>query len=160
MGMAWGTRPTRIPTMTAFSDAEEQQATPPTDPADARSFPVRLPPAGTTTLVVDAASTRPARQRNGTPQAPYRALSEALQALHTGSLPQVHTVQVRAGTYSSLTTQEIFPLDLNGLAGLTLHGRGDGGPGCRVDGPGVPGQCPAATWSLQGFEITRGVAWH
>ena len=83
-----------------FPDAEEQQATPPTDPADARSFPVRLPPAGTTTLVVDAATALPARQRTGTPAAPYRALSEALQALHTGRLPQVHTVQVRAGTYS------------------------------------------------------------
>ena len=53
-----------------FPDAEEQQATPPTDPADARSFPVRLPPAGTTTLVVDAASTLPAPQRNGTPDGP------------------------------------------------------------------------------------------
>ena len=53
-----------------FPDAEEQQATPPTDPADARSFPVRLPPAGTTTLVVDAASTLPASQRTGTPAGP------------------------------------------------------------------------------------------
>ena len=56
--------------------------------------------------------------------APYRALSEALQALRTGSLPQVHTVQVRAGTYAALTTQERFPLDLSGLAGLTLQRRG------------------------------------
>jgi hypothetical protein len=31
-----------------FTDAAEQQATPPTDPTDARSFPVRLPPAGST----------------------------------------------------------------------------------------------------------------
>ena len=29
-----------------FADTEEQQATPPTDPTDARSFPVRLPPGG------------------------------------------------------------------------------------------------------------------
>jgi hypothetical protein len=107
-----------------FSDTEEQQAAPPTDPTDARSFPVRLPPAGTATLVVDAANTHPARERNGTPQAPYRALSEALQALHAGRLPQVHLVQVRAGTYSPVTTQEIFPLELNGLVGLTLHGEG------------------------------------
>src|SRR3989442_2756279 len=35
-----------------FLNAEEQQATPSTDPGDARSFPVRLPPASTTTLVV------------------------------------------------------------------------------------------------------------
>ena len=107
-----------------FADTEEQQATPPTDAMDARRFPVRLPPAGTTTLIGDAASALPARERTGTPAAPYRALSEALQALHTGSLPQVHTVQVRAGTYAALTTQEIFPLDLSGLAGLTLHGEG------------------------------------
>jgi streptogramin lyase len=103
-----------------FPNVEELAAG--TDPTDARSFLVRLPPEGTTILVVDAASTLPAGERTGTPVAPYRALSEALQALHTGRLPQVHTVQVRAGTYSPLTTQEIFPLELSGLAGLTLHG--------------------------------------
>jgi hypothetical protein len=53
-----------------FADTEEQQATPPTDALDARRFPVRLPPVGTTTLVVDAASTLPPRQRNGTPETP------------------------------------------------------------------------------------------
>jgi parallel beta-helix repeat protein len=106
-----------------FPNVEEQAAG--TDPLDARSFPVRLPPASTTTLVVDAASPFPAVQRTGTPAAPYRALSEALQALRTGRLPQVHTVQVRAGTYTALTTQETFPLDLSGLAGLTLRGEGD-----------------------------------
>ena len=86
--MAWGTTDPDDDN-DGFPDTEELQATPPTDPAEARSFPVRLPPGGTTTLVVDAASTLPAPQRNGTPAAPYRALSEALQALRTGSLPQV-----------------------------------------------------------------------
>jgi parallel beta-helix repeat protein len=139
-----------------FPDAEEQQATPPTDTADTRSFPVRLPPVGTTTLVVDAASTLPAPRRNGTPAAPYRALSEALQALRTGSLPQVHTVQVRAGTYAPLTTQESFPLDLNGLTGLTLHGEGT-----VVIDAGLTASVFQAAFSrdlvIEGFVLTRGV---
>jgi len=139
-----------------FADMEERQATPPTDPSDARSFPVRLPPAGATTLVVDAASTLPARQRTGTPEAPYRALSEALQALHTGSLPQVHTVQVRAGTYTALTTQEIFPLDCSGLAGLTLHGEGT-----VVIDAGLTASVFQAAFSrdliIEGFVITQGL---
>ena len=105
-----------------FPDAEEQQATPPTDPGDARSFLVRLPPAGTTTLVVDAASSLPASQRTGTPEAPYRALSEALQALRTGRLPQVHTVQVRAGTYAALTTTESDPLNRQSVPTTVLYG--------------------------------------
>ena len=139
-----------------FADTEEQQATPPTDAMDARRFPVRLPPVGTTTLVVDAASALPPRERTGTPEAPYRALSEALQALHTGSLPQVHTVQVRAGTYAALTTQETFPLDLSGLAGLTLHGEGT-----VVLDAGLTASVFQAAFSrdliIEGFVITRGV---
>ena len=139
-----------------FPDSEELQATPPTDPGDARSFPVRLPPAGTTTLVVDAASPLPAAQRIGTPEAPYRALSEALQALRTGSLPQVTLVQVRAGTYTALTTQETFPLDLSGLAGLTLRGEGQ-----VVLDAGFTAEVFTAAFSrdlvIEGFEITRGV---
>ena len=139
-----------------FADAEEQKATPPTDPVDARRFPVRLPPAGTTTLVVDAASTLPAPQRDGTPAAPYRALSEAMEALHTGRLPQVHTVQVRAGTYTPLTTQEMFPLDLSGLAGLTLQGEGT-----VVIDAGLTASVFRAAFSrdlvIEGFRITQGV---
>jgi hypothetical protein len=139
-------------------DAAEQQATPPTDPADARSFPVRLPPVGTTTLVVDAASPLQASQRNGTPETPYRALSEALQALRTGQLPQVHTVQVRAGTYSPVTTQEIFPLDLSGLVGLTLQRHG---AGTVVIDAALTATVFLAEFSrdlvIEGFEITRGV---
>ena len=139
-----------------FPDAEEQQATPPTDPLDARSFPVRLPPASTTTLVVDAASPLPASQRTGTPEAPYRALSEALQALRTGGLPQVHTVQVRAGTYAALTTQERFPLDLSRLAGLTLHGEGH----VVIDAGSTANGFTAAfsrDLVIEGFVITRGI---
>ena len=155
-GIAWGTPPTRMTTTTASPIAEEQQATPPTDPGDARSFLVRLPPAGTTTLVVDAASALPASQRLGTPEAPYRALSEALQALRTGSLPQVHTVQVRAGTYAALTTQERFPLDLSGLAGLTLRGEGH-----VVIDAGLTADVVTAAFSrdliIEGLVITRGV---
>jgi nitrous oxidase accessory protein NosD/streptogramin lyase len=139
-----------------FPDAEEQQAAPPTNAADARSFPVRLPPAGTTTLFVDAGSTLPAAQRHGTPEAPYRAFSEALQALHTGRLPEVHTVQVRAGTYSPLTTQEIFPLNLSGLTGLTLHGEG-----MVILDAGLTAPVFEATFSrdlvIEGFVITQGV---
>jgi hypothetical protein len=139
-----------------FADAEERQATPLTNPADARSFPVRLPPAGTTTLVVDAASPLPASQRNGTPATPYRALSEALQALRTGSLPQVRLVQARAGTYSPLTTQESFPLDLSGLAGLTLQGEGT-----VVLDAGLTANVFRAAFSrdlvIAGFVLTRGV---
>ena len=139
-----------------FADTEEQQATSPTDATDARSFPVRLPPVGTTTLVVDAASALPPRERTGTPAAPYRALSEALQALRTGSLPQVHTVQVRAGTYSGLTTQESFPLDLSGLVGLTLQGEGT-----VVLDAGLTADVFTAAFSrdliIEGLVITRGV---
>jgi hypothetical protein len=117
---------------------------------------VRLPPAGTTILVVDAASPLPASQRTGTPAAPYRALSEALEALYTGRIPEVHTVQVRAGTYTALTTQEVFPLDLNGLAGLTLRGEGT-----VVLDAGLAATVVQVTFSrdlvLEGFVITRGI---
>ena len=100
----------------------------------------------------------PSRRRSalGTPAAPYRALSEALQALRTGRLPQVHTVQVRAGTYAALTTQESFPLDLSGLAGLTLQGEGT-----VVIDAGLTASVFQAAFSrdlvIEGFVITRGV---
>jgi len=139
-----------------FTDVEEQQATPPTDAVDARRFPVRLPPEGATTLVVDTASTLLAAERDGTPAAAYRSLSEALQALRTGRLPAVDTVQVRAGTYSPLTTQEMFPLELSGLAGLTLRGEGT-----VVLDAGLTAPVFQATSSrdlvIEGFVITRGV---
>jgi hypothetical protein len=107
-----------------FTDAEELQAIPPTDPADARSLPLRVPPVGTTTIVVDAASRAPLRERNGTPDTPYRSLTEGLQVLHRGGAPQVHTVHVRAGLYTPLTTKEVFPLDFSDLSHLTIQGAG------------------------------------
>jgi parallel beta-helix repeat protein len=107
-----------------FSDAREQQAVPQTDPLDKLSSPVTLPPAGITTLVVDAATTRAASERNGTATTPYRSISEALQVIREGQAVQVDTVQIRAGTYAELTTNERFPLDLSNLHQLTLQGTG------------------------------------
>jgi parallel beta-helix repeat protein len=103
-----------------FTDAEELQTVPPTDPADARSIPLRVPPVETTTIIVDAASTFPPRERSGTPETPYRSL----QVLHRGGAPQVRTIYVRAGVYSPSTTQEVFPLDLSDLSHLTIQGEG------------------------------------
>ena len=137
---------------------------------------MRLPPAGTTTLVVDAASTLPASQRTGTAQAPYRALSEALQALHTGRLSQVHTVRVRAGTYAAATTQESFSLALSGLVGLTLQGEGpvvlDGGLTAAVfqatqssnqqippPGRARPSRRLTCSPALQPWHLRRTAAW-
>ena len=105
-----------------FTDAEEAAATPPTDPLDPRSYPVTAPPPGVTTLIVDAASPAPVRARAGTPEAPYRSPTEALQVLRNGQAPQVRTLFLRAGRYSPSTTQDAFPLDLSGLAHLTLRG--------------------------------------
>ena len=100
-----------------FADAEEQQATPPTDPADARSFPVRLPPASTTTLVVDAASTLPAAQRRWHAG---RAIPGAQRGVagpaHRQPAP-VHTVQVRAGTYSARPRRRPSPSTSAGWRG-------------------------------------------
>jgi hypothetical protein len=61
-----------------FTDAEEAMATPPTNPTDPLSFPVRVPPPGVTTVLVDAATSLTARERQGTPEAPYRSVTEAL----------------------------------------------------------------------------------
>ena len=105
-----------------FTDAEEAAATPPTDALDPRSYPVTAPQPGTTTLIVDAASPAPVRARNGTPDAPYRSPTEALQMLRSGRGPQVHTLFLRAGRYAPSTTHDAFPLNLSGLAPLTLRG--------------------------------------
>jgi hypothetical protein len=97
-----------------------------TNPTDPQHFPVRPPPAGVTTIIVDATSPLLPRQRNGTPAAPYRSLTEAMRALQGGQSPQVDTLFVRAGTYAPQTTQETFPLDLRGLARspFTFQGAG------------------------------------
>jgi parallel beta-helix repeat protein len=105
-----------------FTDAEEAAATPPTSPTDPFAFPVLVPPAGVTTILVDAATSLTARQRQGTPEAPYRSVSEALRAVHSGQSPDVHTLRVRAGIYSPVTTQEVIPLDLGRLSHLTVQG--------------------------------------
>ena len=90
-----------------------------------RSIPGRIrspSPPGVTTLIVDAGSPAPVRARAGTPEAPYRSPTEALQVLRNGQAPQVRTLFLRAGRYSPSTTQDAFPLDLSGLARLTLRG--------------------------------------
>ena len=65
-------------------------------------------------------------------------------------------MQVRAGTYAALTTQERFPLDLSGLAGLTLHGEGH-----VVLDAGLTADVVTAAFSrdlvIEGLVITRGV---
>jgi parallel beta-helix repeat protein len=107
-----------------FSDEEERRADPPTDPQDPLSFPLQLPPPDIDAIVVDAASSVSARERNGTPEAPYRSITEGLRVLHSGHAPQIRTLVVRAGIYSPLTTQEVFPLDFGGLSNLTIQGAG------------------------------------
>jgi hypothetical protein len=99
------------------------------DPLEPRIFPVRLPPAGTTTLVVDAASSLPAPARNGTPEAPYRAITEAIRAIRAIRADDTHqavpvTLDVHAGTYAPRTTGEIFPLDFFRLSDVRLRGAG------------------------------------
>ena len=71
---------------------------------------------------MDAASPAPVRARNGTPAAPYRSPTEALQVLRNGKAPQVRTLFLRAGRYSPSTTHDAFPLDFSSLAHLTLRG--------------------------------------
>jgi nitrous oxidase accessory protein NosD len=109
-----------------FTNAEEVQADPHTDPLDPQSYPLTLPPEGTTVVVVDAASQSPTRARNGTPQTPYRSITEGLravrEALRAGR--PITTLFVQAGTYSSQTTQESFPLNLWGLSYFTMQGAG------------------------------------
>jgi parallel beta-helix repeat protein len=104
-----------------FPDAEETAAVPPTDPRDPLSFPLRLPPPGVTTLIVDATTSLTARQRQGTPEAPYRSVTEALRALRSGLAPAVHTLRIRAGIYSPLTTQDVMPLEFRGLSDLMVQ---------------------------------------
>ena len=117
-----------------FTDAEEAAATPPTDPLDPRSYPVTSPPPEVTTLIVDAASPAPVRVRNGTPEAPYRNFTEALQVLRSGQAPQVHTLFLRAGRYAPSSTQDVFPLDLSRPGAPHPAGRKPGhhGAGCGV----------------------------
>ncbi|MDH3602685.1 MAG: right-handed parallel beta-helix repeat-containing protein, partial [Candidatus Tectomicrobia bacterium] len=112
-----------------FSDAAEQSANPSSDPKDPFIFPLTLPPSGTTILVVDDSTATAPAVRNGTPATPYRSITEglrAIKALRQGvvSADEMLTLEVRAGTYSPTTTQEIFPLAFAGIEPLTLRGEG------------------------------------
>jgi hypothetical protein len=109
-----------------FTNTEEVQADPPTDPMDPQSYPLTLPPEGTTEVFVDAGSSSPTRARNGMTQTPYRSITEGLravrEALRAGR--PITTLSVRAGSYSSQTTQESFPINLFGLSHFTMQGAG------------------------------------
>ena len=122
--MAWGTPLTRMTTTTAFPTRRSSRPPRPPIPLDARSFPVRLPPAGTTTLVVDAASTLPGVAAHRHPGSPVPGAQRGAPGPAHGA-PAAGAHGAGAGWHlSALTTQERFPLDLSGLAGLTLHGEG------------------------------------
>jgi hypothetical protein len=143
----------------SFTDAEETAATPPTNIKDPLSFPVRVPPPGATTMVVDAATPLTARARQGTPEAPYRSLTEALRALRSGLAPAVDTLRVRQGIYSPFTTQEVIPLDLSRLSHLTVQAEV---PGSVVLDGGFRGNVLNAELStdlvIEGFVVTHGAS--
>jgi hypothetical protein len=140
-----------------FTDAEEAAAIPPTNSKDPLSFPVRVPPPGATTMVVDAATSLTARARQGTSEAPYRSLTEALRALRSGLAPAVDTLRVRPGGYSPFTTQEVIPLDLSRLSHLTVQAEVPGS--VLLDG-GFRGNVLNAEFStdlvIEGFVVTHG----
>jgi parallel beta-helix repeat protein len=105
----------------SFSDAEELSAIPPSNPLDPLSFPIRVPPSGVTVIVVDAFTLQLPRERMGTPESPYRSITEALLALRSGLVPEVERLRIRAGTYSPQTTNEVIPIDLGRLSHLTVE---------------------------------------
>lgn len=109
-----------------FTDLEEANASPPTDAKNPLSFPVGVPPLDVTTVFVDAATTLPVREHDGTSEAPYHSISEALQALRSGRAPQVTTLLIRPGTYAPFTTRETFPIDLGRLSHLTVQAEAAG----------------------------------
>lgn len=141
----------------AFTDAEEVNAMPPTDPTDPQQYPFPLPPAGLATLTVDATTVVSVRERNGSPEAPYRAVTEALQVVRSGRVPDVHTIHVQPGRYAPLTTQETYPLYLGGLTGLTLQASDAGTVVLDADSQG---RVISIEYSqdivISGFEITNG----
>jgi parallel beta-helix repeat protein len=141
----------------SFSDAEEAAARPPTDPLDPLSVPIRVPPPGVRTMVVDATSPQLPRERIGTAEAPYRSVTEAIRAVRSGLAPDVETVQLRPGTYSPLLTQEVIPLDLGRLSTLTLQAAS---PGTVVLDGEFRGDVINAEFShdllLEGLAIKRG----
>ena len=139
-----------------FTDAEEEAATPPTRTTNPLAFPVQAPPTGVTRILVDAATTLTARERQGTSEAPYRSVTEALRALHSGLAPDVRTLRIRPGIYSPLTTQEVIPLDLGRLSNLTVQGDE---PGNVVLDGGLRGDVISAEFS-ENLVIERLVVTH
>jgi parallel beta-helix repeat protein len=141
----------------SFSDAEEAAAMPPTDPLDPLSFPIRVPPPGVNTLVVDATSQQSPRERMGTAEAPYRSVTEAIRAVHSGLVPDVETVHLRPGTYSPLLTQEVIPLDFGRLSHLTVQAAS---PGTAILDGAFRGDVINAEFShdliLEGLVVKRG----
>jgi hypothetical protein len=104
-----------------FTDQAEQARE--TDPLNPKSFPIQSP-ASNNTLIVDANAAD--HRGNGSAAAPYRAISEALQAvtsLRKAGFSDPITVAIRAGIYSAFHTQEAFPLFLRDN-GVTLQGEG------------------------------------
>jgi hypothetical protein len=142
-----------------FTNAEEAQADPPTDPMDPQSYPLTLPPEGTTVVVVDAASQLSTRARNGTPQTPYRSITEGLravrEALRAGR--PITTLFVRAGSYSLQTTQESFPLNLWGLSDFIMQGAGRNTTVIDAGFAGVViGLAFSTQTTLEGFTLLHG----
>jgi hypothetical protein len=118
---------------------------------------IGLPPAGLATLTVDATTVISVRERNGTPETPYRAVTEALRAVRSGRVPDVHTIHVRPGRYTPLTTQETYPLYLVGLTGLTLPASDAGTAVLDADFQGrVLYIENSQDIVISGFEITNG----
>jgi parallel beta-helix repeat protein len=141
-----------------FTNAEEAQADPPTDPMDPQSYPLTLPPEGTTVVVVDATSQLSTRARDGTPQTPYRSITEGLravrEALRAGR--PITSLFVRPGSYSLQTTQEHFPINLFGLSHFTMQGAG---PNTVIDAgfAGVVIVLGSSTQTtLEGFTLLHG----
>ena len=106
-----------------FTDHAEQARE--TDPLNPKSFPIQSP-ASNNMLIVDANAAN--HRGNGSAVAPYRSISEALQAvtsLRQAGFSDPITVAIRAGIYSALHTQEALPLFLRD-GGVTLQGEGAG----------------------------------
>nr|WP_089942808.1 right-handed parallel beta-helix repeat-containing protein [Candidatus Entotheonella palauensis] len=147
-----------------YPDDAEQAAMPPTDPLEPGSFPVN-PPSEGATLVVDAATTTPATLRNGAPATPYRSITEGLRGLLLAGRSEPSgepiTLFVRAGTYSALTTNEQFPLDLSALPNLTL--KSETGREATVIDAGWAADVVVATpqtkstYMIEGFTLIHGV---
>lgn len=89
------------------------------DPLEQRVFPSTPPfPQGTDVVWIDDDAPANPRLRNGTPETPYRSITEALRALRDDEASNVETLILNEGHYSVSRTGEIFPLDFRQLSGL------------------------------------------